>query len=68
MKGLTKTLYACSNDWSHEIGETTTRLYETIEELKERRKCWESCGIVEIKLTVTDYIKPIKSYRGEPLE
>lgn len=55
----TKTLYACATDWDHEIGETTTQLYHSVDELKERRKCWESCGIVEIKLTAKTIIKPI---------
>jgi len=68
MKKQSKTLYACATDWNHEIGETSTHLYQSLEELKERRNCWKSCGIVEIKLTVTDHISPIESYTGEPLE
>lgn len=68
MKKQSKTLYACATDWSHEIGETSTHLYQSLEELKEHRNCWKSCGIVEIKLTVTDYISPTESYTGEPFE
>lgn len=68
MKNQTKTLYTCATNWVHEVGETSVMLFESLEEVKKYRKCWKSCGIVEIKLTVKDYISPIESYTGEPLE
>lgn len=63
-----KTLYACATDWYHEIGETKTMLYESIEQLKKVRSCWESCGIVEIKLSAKTFKKPTKTRTGDPLE
>lgn len=58
-----KTLYACGVDWQHEIGhasdlEGKMPLYSTIEELKEKRTCWQECGIVEIKLELTRWVEP----------
>ena len=63
-----KTLYACGTDWDHEIGETKTMLYESIEQLKKVRYCWESCGIVEIKLSAKTIEQPGKTRTGDSIE
>jgi hypothetical protein len=49
-------LYACGVDWQHEIGEAPDLdgkqpLYSSIEALKKKSPCWESCGIVEVHLS-----------------
>jgi hypothetical protein len=59
----TKTFYACGVDWDHEMGEASDLegkmpLYSSIEELKEHRSCWTQCGIVEIKLELSKWVKP----------
>ncbi len=56
------TLYSCGVDFQHEIGEAfdlegSQPLYSTVEELKEKRTCWKSCGIVELKLTEVKWIE-----------
>lgn len=55
-KKESKTLYSCETDWDWEIGEASDLegkmpLYSSIEELKENRSCWDSCGIVELEIT-----------------
>jgi len=54
-------LYACGVDWQHEIGEAPDLegkmpLYSSVEELKQKRTCWDECGIVEIELKVTKWV------------
>lgn len=45
-----RTYYLCGVDWQHEINDIATKLYSNVEDLKEAKSCWKSCGIV--KLTV----------------
>lgn len=50
-------LFACGVDWQHEIGHAKDYdgkqpLYWCIESLKKDSRCWESCGIVELKLSL----------------
>lgn len=58
-----KKLYCCGVDWQHEIGdasdiEGSMPLYSSVEELKKDRKCWKSCGIVELKVEFSKWIEP----------
>lgn len=46
------TLYLCGVDYQHELGECETRVFASIEGLKNMQPCWKSCGIVEIKIKV----------------
>lgn len=60
-----KTFYACGVDWQHELGCAFDRqnLFETVEELKAKAPCWESCGIVKITMTA-DWIVPQDLMKG----
>lgn len=56
-------MYACGVDWQHEIGEASDlegkqTMYSSIEELKAKSPCWDSCGIVEIKLGLVRWVHP----------
>lgn len=55
-------LYACGVDWQHEIGphgapdlSGKVPLYNSIEDLKAKRKCWIECGIVELEVTLVKW-------------
>lgn len=67
---MSKILYSCGTDWQCEIGEVPdlegkAPLYSSVEELKSKRKCWKSCGIVEIKLELVRWIEPQDLRRKE---
>src|SRR3954469_23951458 len=47
---MEKKVYFCGIDWTCEVGEIEAPAYCSVEELKERHPCWESCGIVEVEL------------------
>lgn len=53
--------YMCRTDWDHEIGEGNaaggTRVYESIEDLKSDRSCVTNCGIVKVKVELTEVIE-----------
>ncbi|MDD2933783.1 MAG: hypothetical protein PHO76_07850 [Methylotenera sp.] len=42
-------VFMCRADWEYELLNDTSRVYPTIEKLKEERKCVEGCGIVELE-------------------
>lgn len=42
--------YLCGVDFQHEMDEGLADFYDSVEELKEKKKCWKQCGIVEIFL------------------
>jgi len=57
------TFYACAVDWQHEMGEAcdlegSMPLYSSVEELREKRECVESCGIVELELSMKRWVHP----------
>jgi hypothetical protein len=42
--------YLCGIAFQSELGETDEiGIYSSLEELKSKHECWESCGIVEIE-------------------
>lgn len=42
--------YLCGVSFQHELGECDDiHFYSSLEELKEKSKCWEECGAVEIE-------------------
>ena len=60
---MSKKVYCCGVDWQHEIGEAmdlegSMPLYSNVEELKAKRTCWDSCGIVELDLTLVKWVQP----------
>jgi hypothetical protein len=52
MKNKIIQAYMCGVDFQYELGETTSFLYNSIEELKEKSPCWKQCGIVKVVLEV----------------
>ncbi len=56
--------YMCQTDWDFELGEACggTKLYPSVEDLKENRKCVKQCGIVQVKVTLTKLIDPGKGF------
>jgi len=42
--------YMCKTDYEHELGSAVggVIVYSSIEDLKEHKKCWQDCGIVEV--------------------
>jgi hypothetical protein len=49
---MKKKLYLCGIDFQHELGEACggTKLYPSVEDLKENQGCWTSCGIIELEI------------------
>lgn len=45
-------VYMCGVDFQHEFGETDVRTFASAEQLKEKTKCWKSCGIVKVTLKI----------------
>lgn len=46
-------LYMCQTDFDYELGNAAggNVIFASLEDAKEHLKCWESCGIVEVKVT-----------------
>ena len=44
----------CGVDWQHELGEAMggNVLYPSVDDLKRCMKCWESCGIVKVSVSM----------------
>lgn len=68
-KGI-KILYCCGVDWQHEICEApdlegSMPLYSSVEELKNDRTCWKSCGIVKLEAKLLDWVEPQKLFASE---
>lgn len=60
---MSKIVYTCGVDWQHEIGEASylegkMPLYSSVKELKKKRTCWKSCGIVKLKIQLAEWIEP----------
>lgn len=47
---MTTKNYLCGVDYQHEMEEGFADFYPSVEELKNNRRCWKNCGIVEISL------------------
>jgi len=45
-------VYMDGVDYQHELGECSTKVYASIDELKADSVCWEQCGIVKLELTI----------------
>jgi len=47
----------CGNDWAEELGAPGGgEAYESIEDLKENKSCWEECGIVELDIVGVRFV------------
>lgn len=59
--------YMCETDYLHEIGEAPggVEVYCSVEDVKRHKKCWESCGIVKVKIVK---VEPTKKKAKEPNE
>ena len=65
----TKTVYCCGVDWQYEIGEASDiegsmPFYSSVEELKEKAPCWQSCGIVRLELSFKEWVETQKPWNG----
>ncbi len=51
--------YMCKTEFDWEVGEAlgASRVYSTVEELKEKRKCTQNCGIVKVSISVVEVIQ-----------
>lgn len=59
--------YMCQTDWDWELGEALggTKIYESIEDLKNNRKCVQSCGIVKVKIELVEIIDIGTGFKNE---
>lgn len=60
---MSKILYCCGVDWQHEICEADDLegkmpLFSSVEELKDKKKCWKTCGIVELRVELIKWVEP----------
>ena len=53
-----KYVYICGVDWQHELGEVPdfTKVYSSVDDLKNQRTCWKQCGIVKIKVELVEWV------------
>jgi hypothetical protein len=49
-----KTGYMCKTDYYFELGSSgdATQIFSTYEGLKQNKKCWSECGVVEIEIAI----------------
>lgn len=50
--------YMCKTDYDWELPNIETYIYPSIEELKEKRSCVETCGIVEVEVRLLRIVQP----------
>lgn len=45
--------YMCAIDWEYELGAASkgNRIFPSVDALKRNHACWESCGIVEVRVS-----------------
>ncbi len=56
---LTVKGYMCAVDWQYEIGAASggNIVHPSIEDLKEKRRCWRRCGIVEVEVKFSRWVE-----------
>lgn len=56
----TRTGYMCAVDFRWHIGEDKhpSPIYASVEDLKRQRKCWKTCGIVEVEVKLVEWAEP----------
>ena len=54
--------YMCKVDFEWEVGEALggTRIYPSLEDLKENCKCVKECGIVKVRVELLEVVEPGK--------
>lgn len=54
-----KIIYVCGVDWQHEMEAAIdgVRCYPSPESLKAERPCWETCGIVELRVELVKWVE-----------
>lgn len=52
--------YMCGIDFQEELrlGACDIIVYPTLEDFKKHRKCWKTCGIVEVDIKVSKWVEP----------
>lgn len=50
-------MYMDGTDYLHELGETETTIYHSIEALKSNRPCTEECGIVAVRVQLVEWVQ-----------
>lgn len=60
-------VFMCKTDWDYEIGNAAggNVVYASVEDLKSNRRCVESCGIVEVKVSLVRVIQEEAEYDHE---
>ena len=58
--------YMCKIDFDNELGRAAGGLpvYSSIEDLKENHDCWESCGIVKVRVEYLSTIVEQDLWKG----
>lgn len=52
-------IFVCGVDWQHEIGHASdVKMYASEDDLKRKRTCWESCGIVQLEVRIVKWTHP----------
>lgn len=51
-------VYMCGVAWQHEIGETWVKVFPSVESLKAAHTCTNECGIVELDVEFSEWVKP----------
>ena len=54
----------CKIDFDHELSNAKggNIIYPDLEDLKEHHDCWESCGVVEVEVTLVQVIHEEKDF------
>ena len=62
--------YMCGVDYQWELGECDSTIYASVESLKEKQRCWESCGIVKLStepmygILQIEWVEPQDLWKG----
>ena len=59
--------YMCAIDFDHELGEAWggSKIYSSLDDLKEHHHCWEGCGIVKVKIYHNKTVVPQNLMHGQ---
>lgn len=52
--------YMCATDWESELGAAPdgNRIFPSIEDAKDHLKCWQGCGLVEVRVAFSRIVEP----------
>jgi hypothetical protein len=67
VKKESKIGYMCAVDYAFELDECNlhgAEVYSSLEALKEKRKCTNTCGIVKVSVVLEEVVQK-ENYRGE---